>query len=206
MASCNLNIDLNKDTVIGSGNSKTEKRVVADFNAIEIGCYGSVNIVGQEKESLEISVDDNILPVISTEVKDHILSIKTIKNISPKSKLQINVTTPMLEKMVLSGAGEVSLSKIKSNRLSVTVSGAGKIDISGEVKEFSANLSGAGYINAKELHAENANVSSSGAGAMEVFASEVLAVNISGAGNVNYYGNPKTVNKNISGIGSINQK
>jgi hypothetical protein len=43
----------------------------------------------------------------------------------------------------------------------------------------------------------------SGAASVDVYADEQLDVSVSGAGSVSYSGNPKTINKHVSGIGSV---
>jgi hypothetical protein len=67
-------------------------------------------------------------------------------------------------------------------------------------------MSGAGELDAKELHAYNVNVSISGAARADVYATEHLEASVSGAGNVNYYGDPKDVSEDTSGAGSISKK
>jgi hypothetical protein len=44
------------------------------------------------------------------------------------------------------------------------------------------------------------------AGSLDVYATEQLEAKASGIGEINYYGNPKVVKKDASGIGSINQR
>ena len=50
------------------------------------------------------------------------------------------------------------------------------------------------------------NIDSSGAAGVAVRASESLDIALSGAGSVDYYGDPKTVTRNVSGIGSVTEK
>jgi len=53
------------------------------------------------------------------------------------------------------------------------------------------------------LIAQDANVSFQGIGSVQVYASGKLEANVSGMGELSYYGRPKTVNKTVSGIGSV---
>jgi len=190
----------------GSGVTKTEKRDVPQFASIEVSCSGVINLTSQEKKSLEISGDDNIVPLITTEVKNNTLYIKSIKDYDPQSKLQINVSNPNFEKLVFAGAGEATLSKIMNERLEVMVSGAGEVKASGETKEAAITLTGAGMIDAKDLHAIKTKVSSTGVGSIDVYAAEQLDANATGVGDINYYGNPKYVNKQATGLGHIAPK
>jgi hypothetical protein len=195
-----------KDKVSGSGQAKNEAREVAPFTAIEVKCAGTVNVTAQGNRGLEISGDDNIVPLIKTEVRDNTLYVTADKDYDAKNKVQINISTPDLAKFVFAGAGQATLSKIKNSQLQIVASGAGEVKASGETKEADITLSGAGRVDTRDLLAEHAKATSTGVGEMDVYASELLDASTSGVGVINYYGNPKMVNKHAGGIGAINQK
>jgi hypothetical protein len=192
--------------VKGSGVMKMEKRSPASFTALDVSCAGSIQVRFQEQTNLEISGDDNILPLITSEVRNDTLYIKSSKDYDPKSKLQIVVSIPNLNKFVFAGAGEVDLSNVKNERLEIVMSGAGSLQASGETKEADISLTGAGSVDAKNLQAVNAKVDSTGVGSVDLYATGQLDAKASGVGEINYYGNPKIVNRKVGGIGSINQK
>jgi hypothetical protein len=195
-----------KDKVSGSGQAKNEARQVAPFTAIEAKCAATIHVTAQGTTKLEISGDDNIVPLIKTEVRDHTLYITAEKEYNPKNKVQINIATPDLAKFVFAGAGEATLSNIKNDQVQIVASGAGQVKASGETKQADITLSGAGQVDTRDLHAEKAKATSTGVGEMDVYASEQLDASTSGVGVINYYGNPKSVNKHAGGLGAINQK
>jgi len=45
-----------------------------------------------------------------------------------------------------------------------------------------------------------------GAGSVDVYATQQLDAIVSGVGQITYAGDPPVVNKNVSGIGTINKK
>jgi hypothetical protein len=192
--------------VQGSGVIKTEQRSVASFTAIEVKCAGTIRVQFQEQKKLEISGDDNILPLITTEVRNDTLYIQSSKDYNPKDKLQINVSIPNLNKFVFAGAGEADLSNVKNERLEIAMSGAGSLQATGETKEADITLTGAGSVDAKNLQAVNARVNSTGVGQVDLYASGQLDAKASGVGEINYYGNPKVVNRKAGGLGGINAK
>jgi hypothetical protein len=51
--------------------------------------------------------------------------------------------------------------------------------------------------------AQDVEISVTGAGKADVYASNLLRAAITGAGNVSYHGNPKSVEKKIAGAGKI---
>ena len=64
-------------------------------------------------------------------------------------------------------------------------------------------MSGASKVDTTDLHAARAKVSSSGASRAYVYATEEVSADLSGASSVTYYGEPKTVNKQVSGASSV---
>ena len=67
-------------------------------------------------------------------------------------------------------------------------------------------MTGASELKASGLQTTTAEISTTGAGNAEVAVAETLKVAITGAGKVSYSGNPKTIEKHISGAGSIRHK
>src|SRR2546430_17296206 len=68
--------------VHGSGVRKIEKRDLPAFNAIETSGAFEVNVDCQKPASFEIEADDNILPLVETEVREGVLRIRTTKSYS----------------------------------------------------------------------------------------------------------------------------
>jgi hypothetical protein len=204
LAGCNLII--NSSNIRGSGTAKTEKRSLASFDSLDVEFVGSIEVRSQGQESLEISGDDNIIPLITTEVKNGTLYIRPSKGYSPQQKLQIAVSTPNVKRFVFDGVGEANLSNVKNERVELVLRGVGSISASGKTKEVDIKVDGVGSLDAKNLRAINAKVNSSGVGSVEVYATGQLDATTSGVGEIDYYGSPKTVNKKAEGIGKINER
>ena len=197
---------LSGNNIRGSGVAKTEKREVAPFTSMDVNGAYQLNVVCQQAQSLEVSGDDNIVPLIITEIREGTLYIRNEQSISPRSKLQVNISAPNIEKLSIAGASNTLLSKIQNDRLEVEVNGAGNLQAAGETNVLEVALNGAAKLNAKELHARKADVVLNGAGMADVYAEEEINATINGVGNINYYGAPKVVNRNISGVGRITSK
>jgi hypothetical protein len=192
--------------VKGSGAMKLEKRDVPVFSSIEVSGAYEVEIVAQKSQSLEVEGDDNLLPLIKTEVNDGVLHIYNEKGFNTKNKLRVRITVQNMEGINTSGASDINVSGVKTDDVDIDASGASNIKIAGETKGFRVDMSGAGELDAKELHAQSAVVHISGAAQADVYATEALAAKVSGAGTLNYYGNPKNVEEDSSGAGSISKK
>jgi hypothetical protein len=192
--------------VVGSGNMKTEKREVPAFTSVATSGAFTVDVVCQKERSLSLEGDDNILPLVSTEVKGGTLYIDSQKSYSSKKPVVVRISVPDITGLTSSGAGEFTIANIKNEVLHIDISGAATVKATGETKNLTIKMSGAGSIQTSDLKATDVEVTMSGAGNADVYASNKLNADISGAGSVTYAGDPPTVNKNISGIGSIAKK
>ena len=192
--------------IAGSGNRKTEKRDLKSFSAVDTSGAYEISITCQKAAGVEIEADDNLLPLIRTEVRDGTLFVSDAQDYHSSKSPTLRLTLPELNSVANHGAGEVKINDANSNDLKIQSTGAASVDAAGKAKTVTISSTGAGKIDASKLTAEKAKVEVSGAASIDVYASEQLDVSISGVGSVSYGGNPKTVNKSISGIGTVNPK
>ena len=191
--------------VRGSGNRKTETRDLKSFKAIDTTGAYTIDITCQKPASFEIETDDNLLPLIKTEVRDGILFVTTDQELNATKTINLRISLPELLAVTSHGAGQVNITDAVGDNLKLESMGAASVDATGKVKTTTISSTGAGKINTTKLLAEKATVNVTGAAAVEVYASEQLDVTVSGAGSVSYSGNPKVVNKNVSGIGNVSK-
>lgn len=189
----------------GSGNVKTEKRDVGAFTSVDISGAYEVEIVCQKSPGVEVEGDDNILPLVETYVKNNTLYIKSERGFNVKKAIKVRVTTADLQGVSSSGASKITLDGVKNEQLVIETSGASKIDAAGETKTLEIESSGASKVDVRDLRAARVKVSLSGAGQANIYATEEVNADVSGASSVTYYGEPKVVNKSVSGAGSVNK-
>jgi hypothetical protein len=186
-----------------SGVQKTERRSVGSFDSIEIKGTFSIIIDSGHDYALKITCDSNLLPYISTEVMSQKLFIYTKNSICTTKGIKIFVSSPDIRRVAASGSNDISIEGIDNHSMSVSLDGAGDLNLSGFTKKFEAELFGSNHLFAKNFRTEETSISIAGASDARVYASDVLKIDISGVGGVVYSGNPKTILKNISGIGTI---
>jgi hypothetical protein len=193
-------------SVTGSGVRKTEKRDVPAFKAILTEGAFELEAVCQKPESLEIEADDNILPLIQSEVRDGVLHLSTLKSYNSQQGVLVHISVPDLDSVSATGAGKFRIQGVKNDNFEVHTTGAAHVVASGETKNIEIHTTGAGSVDTHTLHAQKANVSSTGAAKVDVYASEQLDAKVSGVGHITYSGEPKNVNKHVSGAGTINKR
>ena len=192
--------------IAGSGNRKTEKRELKSFNAIDTSGAYEINVSCQKPASFEIEADDNILPLIKTEVRDGTLFVSNDQEFHSSKSTILRITLPEVNSVSSHGAGDIKINDSNSNDLKIKSTGAANMEATGKAKSVTISSTGAGNIDTSKLTAEKAKVDATGAANVDVYASDQLDVSVSGVGSVTYSGNPKTVNKSVSGIGSVNPK
>lgn len=192
--------------VRGSGVETTQERSLDEFTAVDISGTFGVTIRCGEKPGATVIADDNLVSLVKTEVRGSTLHIFPEKDIDPRTDLRIEVTTPSLSDVSVSGVASVDIKNVQGEKLNLDVNGAASILARGTVKDASFNISGAGKLSTEDLHSANVRVAMSGAGKADVYASDNLEVDVSGAGVIHYSGDPKTVNKRISGVGVVSRK
>ena len=191
--------------VRGSGVRKTEQRDLQAFNAIDTSGAFEVEVVCQKPASFEIEADDNIVPLVQTEVRGGVLHVSTTKSYTSSGGIKLRISAPDLVSVKSTGAGKFNVSGVKNDNFEIQSTGAATVVASGQSKSLKISSTGAGKIDAHDLRANDADVSVTGAAGVDVYASDELDVTVSGAGRVTYSGNPK-VNKKVSGAGQVIKK
>jgi hypothetical protein len=211
--------------VNGNGNIKTEQRNVSAFDRVE--AHGSINlyVTQGEVQPVRIEGDENLLQYIEVVQQGGTLEIRTRDNVNirPSKDIKVYVSAPEYKSIEVSGASNIiGQNKVSGSDLELKVSGAGQIrmevdvpeirtemsgsgelTLKGETKRFVLNTSGAGKAMCFGLLSEETVIDISGAGEAEVYASQKLEVDVSGAGSVRYKGEVKNINQEVSGAGSV---
>lgn len=201
-----INFSMDFRGVRGSGNATTEKRDVSGFKAIDVGGVYHAEIMAQKEFSVEVDADDNLLPLIKTEVDGNTLRIESESRLSPTTPIRIRISAPDIDGLEVSGAANVTVSDLKNSNLSVDSSGASKISISGETSKLTVDVSGATKVDAENLRSDNATIDASGASKVNVNVTGNLSADASGASQIVYTGTPVDVVKKTSGASRISQK
>lgn len=191
--------------VRGSGNRQREERKVAAFTSIVTDGAFDISVVSQKEYALEVEGDDNILPMVGTDVSGNVLHIKNKSGYSVSQPIKITISVPNLEAVTSNGAGRIKITNLKNDRFELDVNGAPAVEASGETKFLKIKANGAGNLDTHRLRATRADVNSNGVTQVDLYAREQLDVVVSGPSNVTYDGDP-AVNQKISGPGTIQKK
>ena len=212
----------------GNGIIVTEKRTTADYDQIKVGGFFDILLVDGKEGNITIEGEENIIPAVVVEVTNHVLTIYPVKNTNFTSRKRLVITVPVeaVSAVSLAGSGSIiSKTTIKSDNLSVQLSGSGDINLSliaknvktslsgsgdivltGTTTSYDTSLAGSGDIESDELVAMNVNAALSGSGDISVNCSTDLQATVAGSGDITYSGKPLKKETKVSGSGRISMK
>lgn len=201
-----FNFSLKVGSEKGSGRMVSEVRELADFHGVDVGGVFHVEITAGKDYAVEIEADDNLLPLITTEVKRGVLRIKTERKLSSENPMRIRISAPNIDSLDVSGAAKVNVAGLKNESIAVDSSGASKIKVVGETAMLKVDVSGATQVDAESLTAGEASIEASGASQVDVNVTGELRTDASGASKISYSGTPTNVVTKKSGASSVYQK
>lgn len=208
----------------GNGNVVSEDREISsDFDAIKVQQGINLYLTQGNSTKLNVEADENILDLLLTEVKNGELKVYFEKNVYRAKARNVYLTTKEISKIrTSSGALVKSENTLQSNILDLDSSSGSSIkiyvnatevtsecssgadiDIFGNAEIFSAKASSGSSIDADKFEAVDVYAKVSSGASIDVNVTGNLTAKASSGGNVNFEGNPTSVNKDTSSGGSV---
>ena len=215
--------------VRGSGHITSQTRDVSGFTNVDVS--GAIDIyVKQDSTTLvKVEADDNLLEYIEVYTDNSTLVIHTENGtrLRPSNKIKVYISNPSYKEFQASGACSIhsenqitssetlrvdlsgaSDGKMELNapKITVDLTGASNITVSGKTRDFEGGASGASDIRGFELLTENSDIELSGASGAEIYASVRIGGSVSGASHIKYKGNATTSisSSGASGVNKVN--
>jgi hypothetical protein len=211
-------------SVTGSGSVVSRDIPVSSFSRLEVGRAFDVRVSVGAAETVTVHVDDNLVDELDVGVSGDTLHVdlKSGTSIS-NATLKADVTVRALENMDASGASSISLADgIEAGKLSVTLSGASRLDgriktsdgrlkasgasrarLTGSATSLDVTESGASGLEAEDLTVASLVIDLSGASSAVVTVTDTISADLAGASQLRYGGSPQFSRKEISGASSI---
>ena len=189
----------------GNGHLVSEQRNVDPFVNVETG--GAFRVEWNSGvPSASITVDENLMQYVEMEVRDRVLHVRTTRSVRPTHSIRLALTSNVLEGASFSGASRLDAHQLSGPKFYLETTGASNVTLDGAVDELVANMTGASDLRAEALQTKIAELSVTGAGDARVAVSDTLNVSITGAGKIEYIGNPPHIEREITGAGSIRKR
>ncbi len=219
-------VGFNEKSVKLSGVTKVSTKEVSAFDKVDVS--GAIDVIVNigNKSEVVIEADSAIMPYVVTEVKDRELRIYNKDIIGfynfKNNKIVVTITTPSILELESSGACDVTINDLKTDMFKVSLSGAcdligsfecnvldleasGSSDskLRGKVKNCNIELSGACDIKALDLEVDSLKIEGSGSSNVEITVQNSLEVELSGASELRYKGEPKYIKTDMSGVAQL---
>jgi Putative auto-transporter adhesin, head GIN domain len=189
----------------GNGQITTDQRTTAPFSEIQAG--GAFQIEWRSgAPALSITTDENLLRYIHTQIIDNRLRLHSERSLWPTHGIKVVLSSPTRTAAKLSGATRLTANQLSGAKFAIESSGAATVTLDGAVDKLLADLTGASELKAGSLQTKTAEISTTGAADADIIVSDTLRVSITGAGKLAYSGNPPTVEKHVTGAGSVRHK
>jgi hypothetical protein len=214
------------ESVRGNHNVVKKERKVQSFKGVKVSSGIDVYLSQGSSERVVVEADENLHEYIRTEVSNGVLKVYSDANIRDAERKRVYVTTREIDYIGTSSAGDViGETPVKADKLDLSASSAGDIDLEvtadeinvdisssgnvslkGSSRKLDASLSSAGDLNANDLEVKEADISASSAGDAEVNVTDKITARASSAGDITYTGNPKYIDAHSSSAGGVHRR
>ncbi len=205
-----------------TGTLKNRTLKVESFSKLNVDIPANVKLTMGDSVLINISAPESVIKNISTSVRRGKLNIEGNICGSKNNKINIEITTPNIsainisgsadvfsqtpfktDKLVLnvSGSGSIQLNTF-SNSITAEISGSGDIMLSGTAQKLGVEISGSGSFKGLGLNTYTASISISGSGDASTTVLNNLNAKVTGSGHINYSGEPK-LNAKVTGSGNV---
>ncbi|MGI4751838.1 MAG: head GIN domain-containing protein [Janthinobacterium lividum] len=206
----------------GSGKVASEDRKLDAFTKITTS--GNFKIVlKQGPAAVKVTADDNLLKIVETEVSGNELKVSAKNDVCDDKMMELDITNPDFQAvkssgkldlssdgklnikdfdMELAGIAKINLDMTAAN-VKTLANGSAEINLKGQATANNVTLNGSSNLNALDFVVASYHIETRGDAHCKVNVLSELNVNVSGAGDVQYKGNPAKINNENSGATSI---
>jgi len=197
----------------GRGAPETHTISVGEFTEVKVELLCDILYSSAPSENVTLEIQPNLMKYVVVEETGGVLTVRAKRNIiwsghTPAPVLSIS--TPSLNRVSHAGAGSFrtidpivaesftlsitgaanSRAELDVNKLSVKLTGAGDIELSGRADVADIGIAGAGKLDALDLQTRDSAINLAGVGTVRINCSDKLSLVAGGVGTVEYKGSP----------------
>lgn len=177
--------------VRGSGVGSKVVRTTPPFRKLKVEGSVRAEVEVGKSPSLELLGDDNLLPLVTSEVDAGTLTIAPDQVLKTTQPLVARITTPALEGLELVAASSGFVNGVKAEHFSARLAGASKLRLSGSSRTVEVVAKNAAQADLSDFAVGSAHVTTSEATRVELGHVQTLEVNQKGPSTVTYKGSPE---------------
>jgi hypothetical protein len=207
-----------------AGPQRTEERQIEDATEVELATSGTLVLSTGTSPSLQVVAGENVLEHLTTDVQAGRLVLDDDGSSSVAGDIRFEVVLPAVDRLVLSGSGEadvrppsvlerielsgsgdIVVEGLATDDLTVDLSGSGTVSVAGDATRQTVSLDGSGTYDGRDVTCDEATVTVSGSGTADVTVSGTLAAVVEGSGTITYAGDP-ALDSRIDGSGEVTRR
>jgi hypothetical protein len=166
----------------GSGRVVTEQRTISGVTGVSLSTPGELFIETGNSESLRIEAEDNLIPMIQTEVRDGVLTIGTKQHgsLSFNRSAHYYLTVKELNSISVYSSGDIQAPDLKAERFFVGVFSSGDVKMGNlQTDTLTVSISSSGDVTMGMLNARFLKIDISSSGDLNIGGGEVKRQDIS---------------------------
>jgi serine/threonine protein kinase/formylglycine-generating enzyme required for sulfatase activity len=192
--------------VIGSSKIAVVTRELTGFSAISLLIpEARVTVLPGEIEGLTLKGEDNLLPLLTSQVSDNTLTLGFAdgSRVTINQPIEIEVRVKVLRQIQLHYNGTIEARGVRAESLDVVIHHNGTVGISGQADELKLTLMTNGTFRGAELATKRATLNVMTNGTAVVNVADQIDATFGGPGSVDYMGSPRVEVHQNSGHGRI---
>ena len=213
--------------VLGEGSTVAREYDAPGYTAVEVRGEFAVEYSSIPSDKVTLEAREDLMPHLSVTMEgDKLIVDNTEMPVAAGNNGMpiLRLSTPDLKELHIMGVATMDeADTIKGDSFTLSITGVGDLELPLEVEKLDVNVGGVGDIvlrgtaanadiraagvislNASELKTKNTVVNIPGMGDVSIDCSDTLAVDIVGAGSLEYRGDPTITRSNL-GLGSISK-
>ncbi|HEX7172802.1 MAG TPA: DUF2807 domain-containing protein [Candidatus Limnocylindria bacterium] len=174
--------------VQGQGPVTSESREVGAFSRIEASAGIGIVVHVGPSEAIEVSAQENLLPMIATDLRGDTLSIEASEDFTTLEPVTVTVVIPALDGITLSGGSQAVIDGLDAASLELRIRGGAQVTAAGSVGSVTLQADGGATANLEDLSVRVATVSIDGGATATLTASDEVAGTAAGGSRLTVLG------------------
>lgn len=174
--------------VQGQGPVTSETREVGAFSRIEASAGIRVVVHIGPSSAVEVTAQENLLPVISTNRRGDTLNIEASEDFTTLEPVIVTVVVPTMDGISLSGGSQAVIDGLDADSLELQIRGGAQVTAAGSVGSVTLDADGGATASLDDLSVRVATVSMDGRATATLTASDEVAGTAAGGSRLTVLG------------------
>jgi hypothetical protein len=191
------------DAVQGNGQLRGDHRPIGAPRGLDISGPLAVEVRVGGAPALDVEADDNLLPLIHTEMRGDSLRVWVEGNVRSTNPLRVRVSVPQLADVHAAGSGSLRVDGLTGGDFNLDTSGSRHTLLGGRVDHLKLDKSGSGGVDAARLDIGDAVVHAAGSGHVSLgrLHGAMLRADVTGSGGLEGSGSVQRLDLAVTGSG-----